>query len=60
MANKADEVLLSKRPRKQATAIKNHEKCTEKIAVWERWVVSTIAGLAKIGMKAAFTLLLGN
>ena len=27
---------------KQAMAIKNHGKCTEKIAIWERWVVSTI------------------
>ena len=27
---------------KQATAIKNHGKCTEKIAIWERWVVSAI------------------
>ena len=27
---------------KQATAIKNSGKCTEKIAIWKRWVVSTI------------------
>ena len=27
---------------KQATAIKNDGKCREKIALWERWVVSTI------------------
>ena len=27
---------------KQATAIKNHGKCAEKIALWERWVVSKI------------------
>ena len=30
MANEADEVLLGKRPRQEAAAIKNHGKCTEK------------------------------
>ena len=33
MANEADEVLLGKRPRQEAAAIKNHGKCTEKTAI---------------------------
>ena len=41
MANEADEVLQVSSLVKQAMAIKNHRKCTEKIAIWERWVVST-------------------
>ena len=45
MENEADEVLLGKRPRQQATAIKNPRKMYGRKLQpqWERWVVSTIA-----------------
>ena len=43
---------------KQATAIKNHRKCMEKIAIWECWVVSTIV-LTKLAPRKR-SLLLGN
>ena len=59
MANKADEVLLGKRPRQQATAIKNPRKMYGKNCnLW------TLSGeydcLAIIGTKKAFRLLLEN
>ena len=36
---------------KQAAAIKKHEKCTEKIAIWEPRVVSTVIVLPKSALR---------
>ena len=59
MANEADEVLLGKRPRKQATVIKNPQKMGGK-----NFNLRTLSRecdcVAKIGTKEAFTLLQEN
>ena len=59
MANEADEVLLGKRPRKQATVMKNPQKMGGKNCNL-RTLSREYDCLAKIGTKEAFTLLLGN